>query len=78
MSLRVRDIPPGVKFCLVRNGHKFTMISQHEELHYLYRVIAHPWVDKFRKASYQDNAMRMTWFHHLNLTTEEATQLITA
>lgn len=46
MSLRVRDIPPGVKFCLVRNGHKFTMIRQHEELHYLYRVIAHPWADK--------------------------------
>jgi len=22
------------------------MIRQHEELHYLYRVIAHPWVDK--------------------------------
>ena len=22
--------------------------------------------------------MRMTWFHHLNLTTEEATQLIAA
>ncbi|MGY6030686.1 hypothetical protein ACUY4Q_003679 [Phytobacter sp. AG2a] len=46
MTLRVRDIPPGVKFCLVRNGHKFTMINQHEDLHYLYRVIAHPWHGK--------------------------------
>lgn len=47
MTLRVRDIPPGVKFCLVRNGHKFTMIRQHEEHHYLYRVIAHSWTNRF-------------------------------
>lgn len=46
MSLRVRDIPPGAKFSLVRNGHKFTMICQHENMHYLYRVIAHQWRDK--------------------------------
>lgn len=46
MIIRVRDIPPGVKFCLVRNGHKFTMICQHEEHKYLYRVIAHEWRDK--------------------------------
>lgn len=46
MTLRVRDIPPGVKFCLVRNGHKFTMIRQHEELQYLFRVIAHDRFDR--------------------------------
>lgn len=43
MTIRVRDIPPGVKFCLIRNGHKFTMIGQHEKFRYLYRVLAHEW-----------------------------------
>lgn len=46
MTLRVRDIPSGVRFCLIRNGHKFTMIGQHEDLRYLYRVIIHPWKHK--------------------------------
>lgn len=43
MILRVRDIPAGVKFQLIRNGHRFTMVGQHETMHYLYHVIAHPW-----------------------------------
>lgn len=46
MTLRVRDIPPGIRFSLTRNMHKFTMIRQHEDHRYLYRVIAHAWVDK--------------------------------
>lgn len=46
MKTRVRDIPPGVKFCLTRNGSKFTMISQHEEHRYLFKVIAHDRVDR--------------------------------
>lgn len=43
MVLKVRDIPSGVKFMLVRNGHRFTMIGQHEHHHYLYRVTRHQW-----------------------------------
>lgn len=46
MTLRVRDKPPGIRFSLTRNRHKFTMICQHEDHRYLYRVIAHAWVDK--------------------------------
>ena len=46
LVLRVRDIPSGVKFMLVRNGHRFTMIGQHEDHHYLYRVTPHQWSDE--------------------------------
>lgn len=46
MKTRVRDIPPGVKFSLTRNGNKFTMIGQHEELRYLFRVVAHDRFDR--------------------------------
>lgn len=49
MKTRVRDIPPGIKFRLERNGNvgrQYTMIKQHEERRYLYRVLSHSWHDK--------------------------------
>lgn len=44
--LRVRDMPPGVRFCLVRNRHQFTMLRQDPERKYQFHVISHPWVNQ--------------------------------
>lgn len=45
MRLTVKDIPPGEKFILIRAGKKYTMICQHEEKKYLFRVIEHSFTD---------------------------------
>ncbi|GKX58365.1 hypothetical protein SOASR031_06800 [Leminorella grimontii] len=44
-QLRVRDIPPGVTFVMLRTGFKHTMIGQSEKRHQ-YRVIRHQCVIK--------------------------------
>ena len=44
--LRVRDIPPGARFCLVRNRHQSTMLRQDPGRKYQFRVISHAWVDR--------------------------------
>lgn len=45
IALRVRDIPVGMKFCIIRSGHKFTMIGA-DEKKYRFHVIAHSWTGK--------------------------------
>lgn len=46
MTLRVRDMPPGVTFKILRNGRRYTMVCKDPEHRYQHHVIAHNWTDK--------------------------------